>query len=853
VLLASGTLSGVIAGVAPAQDNGQPVPAAPAAAGDGDALRLEAFAEPVQLRVLIDLISSYLGIEVILRGEVEGEVGFANPRVVPRGAALGLLESLLDLNDYALTFDAPSGFYVVQRSADVRMSFDGEFATTRVIGTPNIRPSALQPAVQSLLQRAGTGGAPGGGGEGIAYVDELGVIIVSGSPRRVRYVQDVVSKLLAEQAQMENIRVPLRYVAAPVARQRAIELVGAAPRAGAVTQAQPGRGQAAMQDPGRIGGGETFDNLGDRLRLDPQGNALIFRGRPAEIDQVRRVLELIDQPSQLLNKQYSVGRAARQVADIARQRGLGEVVVMQSTEQQQQQIMTQRMFDPTGRNPLQGAEGEVAGGSSMVVNVETGTVVYYATPEQHEELSRLIRELDIERDAVVTRTYKLAHAGAEEVTEIILALIEETAQTGNQGMLPGGFSPFGGATGVFFDPSLEGSVEGELGSLRAGRDTRVVADPANNQILVRARLRQQEEFARLIERLDLRRPQVYVEATIISVTNNQDFRLAIETQLINAGGSGGALQTNFGLSEAGDSFTDPRSPLRSLGGLTTAFIQSQYLPLVINAIQTDTDARIVATPSLLVDDNSEAEIVSLDQQPTTTTSQDGTSTQTGFGGFEDAGTRLTVRPRISDGGYLQLDYAIELSNFIGQGSSGIPAPRQERNIRAESVTVPGDTTIVVGGIKINDLRETVVKVPLLGDIPILGHLFRDTREVQSEAVLYVFIRPRIMRDDTFRDLRLMTEGPQAAVALPADLPPILPRSVEVIRTRGASGGTGGRAEVETPTADRGAGVDEPGASVPAGERSPSGLRPGEVRRLSPPPEPEVDLVDEPSADGTRGG
>lgn len=837
-----------------AQAEPAPGNAAAGAASDEDFLQIDAFAEAVQLRTLVDLFSAYLGIEVILRGELEGEVSFANPRRVPRAGVLPLMESLLDLNDYALTFDRATGFYVIQRAGDVRLSFEGDFATTRVIPTPNIRPSSLQSAVQTLLTQRPATGQPQGApvGEGIAYIDELGVIVVSGAPRRVHIIEQVVNQLVSERREMRYIQIPLRYISAPTARDRAIEMVGGRTQPRTQAQAAQPRGVAA-QDAARqqTGGGDTLDNLADRLRVSPQGNELIFRGRPDEIAEFQRVLEIIDQPSRLENKRYNVGRAAQQVADIARQRGLGAVQVLSSADQQR--VGAFNPFDPRGQNPFQQQEPVEAGGSSMVVDVETGTVIYTATPEQHEQLSQLIKELDIDRDAVVTRTYKLAHANAEEVTEIILAIIEDTTRTGNQGVLPG-FGGFGAAgQQVFFDPSFEDvGTEGELGGLRAGRDTRVVADPANNQLIVRARLRQQDEFAKLIERLDLRRPQVYIEATIVSVTNNVDFRLAIETQLINAGGSGGAVQTNFGLTSPGDGFTGPRSPLTGLPGLTTALIQSQYLPFVLNAIQTDTDARIISSPSLLVDDNSEAEIVSLDQQPTTSTSQDGTSTQTSFGGFEDAGTRLTVTPRISEGGYLQLTYGIELSNFIGQGSNGIPAPRQERNIRSDSVTIPGDTTIVVGGIRINDVRDTVIKVPLLGDIPILGHLFRDTNQVTNDAMLYVFIRPRIMRDDTFRDLRLMTEGPQAAVGLYPDLPLIQPVSIDIISARphqpyrhhpaiegqadepASRSPTPPPAPTQAPTpATR---QNEPEAATP-----PAPGAPGTVRRLpEPEPTPEPD-------------
>src|SRR4029450_411146 len=166
---------------------------------------------------------------------------------------------------------------------------------------------------------------------------------------------------------------------------------------------------------------------------------------------------------------------------------------------------------------------------------------------------------------------------------------------------------------------------------------------------------------------------------------------------------------------------------------------SDYVPFVINAIKNNTDSRILASPHLLVDDNVEAEIVSLEEQPTSSTSQTNSSTISNFGGYEQAGTRLTCTPSISEGGYMRLMYEIELSNFVGTGANGFPPPKQTRNVRSDSVTVPGDTTIIVGGITLDAKTKTKAKIPLLGDIPVLGDLFSDNLRAKPSPRLYVFI------------------------------------------------------------------------------------------------------------------
>jgi general secretion pathway protein D len=182
-----------------------------------------------------------------------------------------------------------------------------------------------------------------------------------------------------------------------------------------------------------------------------------------------------------------------------------------------------------------------------------------------------------------------------------------------------------------------------------------------------------------------------------------------------------------------------------------------------------------------VDDNETAVIESLELQPTVTRSVGVSGAETeGFGGFEEAGTILRVTPSISDGGYLRLQYEVELSNFVGTGTGVVPPAKQRRSVNSDSVTIPGDTTIVVGGIQVDAENNTVTMVPLLGQIPLIGHLFRDTNKAKSSTRLYVFITPRIMRDPHFRDLMLLTRGPQAEAGLKADMPPLKPIMIEMI-------------------------------------------------------------------------
>ena len=153
--------------------------------------------------------------------------------------------------------------------------------------------------------------------------------------------------------------------------------------------------------------------------------------------------------------------------------------------------------------------------------------------------------------------------------------------------------------------------EGTVSDL-TGEDVFVIADEPNNQVVVKAPLKLQPQIKRLIDKLDLRRPQVYIEAQIIAITDSQNFRLAVEAQAIIGQW---AYNTNFGLSTFGTdgSLDDTKDVLTNLAGLTTALIRSKYVPFVVNALQNNT-GRDVATPQVLVDDNVEAEVRAEDQR-----------------------------------------------------------------------------------------------------------------------------------------------------------------------------------------------------------------------------------------------
>ncbi|MCA9303250.1 MAG: hypothetical protein KC996_03920 [Phycisphaerales bacterium] len=724
------------------------------------------FSEPIELTTLIDFVGSSLNVNIVVKGSPTGEVVFNAPVEVPKSKLIDLLDAMLEQYAFTIAMDEVSGFYIVQPVTDVRPTMSGERASTRIIHTPNIKPSLIVPALTTAIGGGGTGGAQGS--SPIQAVDELGVLIINAPPRDISRIEALVGELIRLDQQQEYIRLELNHLAAPVARERIVGLAGGS--GGTSIQVNNNRNPGNPNggtNPSAAMTGSSLNNLSERVTIDPQGNALIFKGTQVEADRVRALLAVIDVPNTLQPKNYFAGSSAAQIADIASRRGLGEVILIE----QETQTNNPFNFNQQQQQSNQFNQQETTGGPVMVVDPARGNIVYYGTREQQAQLAALMVELGTEDERIVTREYILNHSNADTIADLLIGIITGERQTGDSPLLPQstqqqgfafGFNGFGGddASGQF-DPNK----------------ISVIPDPDNNQVIIRAPIKQQDELQKIIAKLDKRKSQVYIEAMIVAVNDNEDFLLSVDTQLL---GDEGGFGTNFGNLATPTAFTDPRTVAPGLGGLTAALIKTDFVPVIINASQTNTDVRILSTPQLLVNDNQEAEIVSIEEQPFSELSQDNATSVTSFGGYAEAGTTLRVTPSISKSGFLRLEYYVELSNFTSAtGIDGSPPPRNTRRVEG-SASVPTDSTIVLGGIVVDDIRDTIIKVPLLGDIPILGEAFKRTNKVNNKSRLYIFLTPRIMTDPNFNDIRLFTEGPQRDMSIDPLTPTLEPEIIQSV-------------------------------------------------------------------------
>lgn len=429
----------------------------------------------------------------------------------------------------------------------------------------------------------------------------------------------------------------------------------------------------------------------------------------------------------------------------------------ESMAQQVKQIMTVR--------------GQVAGLSStndveLLHDERTSQIIVIGKAERVAAAIEIINRLDtpVPIDLQPVQFYKLENAKAEDVLETI-RLLEEDGSLINLNMAETG-SHLAGESGQESGITSD-ALQLETTSFDSAVGARITADPHTNTLIVIGDTTVQAIYKALIERLDVRRPQVMIEVTLVILDTSDSFSLGIEI-----GGSIGGNPEFISFSAFGLSEVDPTNGSLTIKpgiGFNGTLLSPDIADVVIQALQKTGRARIVSTPRILINDNAEGKISSTSQEPYETINSSNTVATTTFGGFVDAGTTITTSPRISNGDHLALDYSVELSSFTGERIADLPPPRLLNSLES-SVTLPNGYTVVTGGLNTTNESESRDAIPLLGQIPFLGALFRSDLNSTTQNTLFVFIRPTILRDDKFADLRSLSAADVQAAGLDTDLP-----------------------------------------------------------------------------------
>lgn len=450
-------------------------------------------------------------------------------------------------------------------------------------------------------------------------------------------------------------------------------------------------------------------------------NAIIISDVSANIDKIRDIIERMD-------------KSAVQQTDVIKLRyAVAEDVV--------------KMLDQLNKSEAKAAGGEQE--TLLVADERTNSVLISGDELERARMRKLVDYLDtpLEQSGNVKVIY-LEYADAKETAEVLTKVMKNISE---------------------LDPA-EGAKAGKSSS----STTTIEADEGTNALIITADTDEMASLEAVIARLDIRRAQVLVEAIIVEmeITDGQDLGL----QWLFAS-SDGAFGSNINAGDArarniaaavlppNDADGNPQDfdlgtlagALASTPGLSLGWGQlddNLNMAVILSALKETKNANILSTPSLLTLDNQEAFITVGQNVPfvtgSFTNSGGGDGAQNPFQTIErqNVGITLTVTPHINDGDAIVLDIEQEVSSLSGLSvtNSASDIITNERKIQTKVLAVDG-RVVVLGGLIKDDVQDAQQKIPLLGDIPYLGRLFRSDGEKVTKSNLMVFIRSTIIRDN----------------------------------------------------------------------------------------------------------
>jgi len=390
---------------------------------------------------------------------------------------------------------------------------------------------------------------------------------------------------------------------------------------------------------------------------------------------------------------------------------------------------------------------------NVISDPHTNTLFITAGPKTMVKVLAWIDQLDVEIDPRGdTHVFRLRNSKAASLAEVLIAIVEGNNRVGS-GRSSGGRAGGGPGAGA---GGQGGSLGSTSGSATGEQPVVIVPDKDTNSLVITASKTRYAQLLEIIKKLDIRQKQVLIQTALIEITGSLNELLGVEIAGVdvNATKKTGFGITSFGITDLvdtdGDGFPDSRAltdPLKT--GLTGGIFDPTdfALPFVLQAVATQNDSNILSLPSLLTNDNEEAIVTAEDSVPFTQTSQGQNSDQTAYAGDKNAGITLKVSPTISAGGYLRLNVDLTVSAFSAQAADPtVPPPSLKRQITT-TVTIPDGHTMVFGGVITDDQRRQEDKIPILGDLPIIGFLFRNSNNSAKKTNLYFFLTPHIIADD----------------------------------------------------------------------------------------------------------
>ncbi|MCG6406183.1 type II secretion system secretin GspD [Vibrio fluvialis] len=477
---------------------------------------------------------------------------------------------------------------------------------------------------------------------------------------------------------------------------------------------------------------QLIDNAGagNVVHYDP-ANIILITGRAAVVNRLADIIRRVDQ----------AGDKDIEVVELKNASASEMVRIVEALNKANDAKNTPEFLQP-----------------KFVADERTNSILISGDPKVRERLKRLIRQLDVEMATKGNnRVVYLKYAKAEDLVDVLKG-VSDNLQADKQNGQKGATASGGGQR----------------------NDVMIAAHAETNSLVITAPQDIMNAILDVVAQLDIRRAQVLIEALIVEMSEADGINLGVQwgslesgsvVQFSNSGASIGNVMV--GLEEAKDQttteyyydssgnrrpytstesgdYTSLASALSGINGAAVSVLMGDWTAL-ISAVSTNSNTNILSSPSITVMDNGEASFIVGEEVPVITGSTSSSNNDNPFQTVDrkEVGIKLKVVPQINEGDSVQLSIEQEVSNVLGaNGAVDVRFAKRQLNT---SVMVQDGQMLVLGGLIDERTAESESKVPLLGDIPILGHLFTSTSTQVEKKNLMVFIKPTIIRNGVTAD------------------------------------------------------------------------------------------------------
>ena len=527
------------------------------------------------------------------------------------------------------------------------------------------------------------------------------------------------------------------------------------------------------------------------INANPGNNSLVITDYADNLQRIAKIIAAMDTP------------AAGEV----------EVIPLRHAVAADLAPIVQRLADSAGAAAVPGQP--VSGGANSAVIADSrnnSLLVKAGSPARMASIRSLVERLDQppQGSAAAGNVWvvHLKNADASKLAQVLRAAFATTATAGGGGGANLGVAGSAAPAAAVAQPAtgMGGASPQSTSPVSAGAGPStggfIQADPSTNSLIITAAEPLYRQVRAMIDQLDSRRAQVYIESMIVEISGDNAADFGLQWQgLLGSSGDKYGLFAGTSNSVGGPSIVSLSQTGAGAGstlpgdGINIALIKNYggtyALAALARALQTQANTNIVSTPNLITLDNEEAKIVVGENVPFITGqyTNTGTATTSPFQTIErkDVGITLRIRPQIGEGGTVRMTIYQEQSavkETTAAGTSNAGPSTTKRSIES-TVVVDDGSILVLGGLISETFKDTKAKVPLLGDIPVLGALFRSEKREKNRSNLMVFLKPTIMRDgeaasrlslDRYDLIRARQQEAQPApnVLIPLKDAPVLP-------------------------------------------------------------------------------